>query len=274
VSEHTEAGEYLLGTEDAELRRLGFQHRVWIREAAEAWERGGFRPGARLLDLGCGPGWATLDLAQLVGPRGSVLGVDVSERFIDGLRARAASLGMEHVEARVQDLDALDVPSGSFDGAYARWVLCFLRRPERVVRAVAEALRPGGRFVVHDYSNYPALQLAPGDPAFDAVIAAVMRSWRDAGGDPCVALRVPSMMEAAGLRVVSITPVARIARPGDALWEWPRTFFDNFLPGLVSGGRLDASARADFDLLWERRSGEPGAFFATPPMTVVVGERR
>jgi SAM-dependent methyltransferase len=268
-----EEREYLLGTDADELRRLGFQHQLWAREAAEGWERGGFGPGHRLLDVGCGPGYATLDLARLVGERGHVTGVDVSERFVGHLLARAAAGRIGHVSAEVRDVEALELDAASLDGAYARWVLCFLRRPERVVQAVARGLRPGGRLVVHDYSNYTALQLAPESPAFARVIAAVDASWRDGGGDPNVGARLPAMMEAAGLRVVSIRPLLRIARPGSALWEWPRTFFDNYLPSLVRGGYLSDEERGAFHEAWAARSADPAAFFATPPMVEVVGER-
>lgn len=266
--------EYLFGTDADELRRLGFQHQVWIREAADAWERGGFAPGHRLLDLGCGPGYATLDLARLVGAEGRVTGVDVSARFVAQLRARAAALGIANVEAEVQDVEALQLAEGAFDGAYARWLLCFLRDPAAVVARVARSLRPGGRFVVQDYSSYPALQLAPEHPAFRTAVDAVVRSWRDGGGDPNVASRLPRMMEEAGLRVLSVTPLGRIARPGEALWQWPRTFFDNYLPVLVRNGYLAAGEAEAFDRLWAERSADPAAYFATPPMTVVVGERR
>jgi ubiquinone/menaquinone biosynthesis C-methylase UbiE len=270
----SEEHEYLLGTDAEELRRLGFQHQVWLGAAAQAWERGGFAPGDRLLDLGCGPGWATLDLARLVAPGGQVTGVDVSARFVAQLRARAAALEVGNVTAEVQDVEALDLPDDAFDGAYARWVLCFLRDPAPVVARVARAIRPGGRFVVQDYSNYAALQLAPEDPAFRRVVDAVVSSWADGGGDPNVGTRLPRMMEDAGLRVLSVTPLARIARPGEALWQWPRTFFDNFLPVLVRNGYLDRDGAEAFDRLWAERSVDPAAYFATPPMTVVVGERR
>lgn len=266
--------EYLFGTDADELRRLGFQHQLWIREAADAWERGGFAPGHRLLDLGCGPGYATLDLARRAGVAGRVTGVDVSPRFVGELRRRAAALGLENVDADVQDGEALELPEAAFDGAYARWVLCFLRDPAAAVRRVARALRPGGRFVVHDYAHYAGVRLVPGDRAFRDVIDAVVRSWRDQGGDPDVGERLPGMMEDAGLRVVSVTPLARIARPGEALWEWPRTFFDNYLPALVERGYLTEDTRSAFDRIWRERSADPAAYFATPPMTLVVGERR
>ena len=269
-----EDNEYLLGTDDDELRRLGFQHQVWAREAAAAWERGGFGPGQHLLDLGCGPGYATLDLARLVGAAGRVTGVDVSPRFVQHLRARAAALGAANVEAQVQDVEALDLPPESFDGAYARWVLTFVRRPEDVVARAAKSLKRGARLVVHDYSKYDGMQLAPEHPAFDPVVAAINRSWYDGGGDPHVAARLPRMMADAGLEVVSVTPIARIARPGTALWQWPRTFFDNYLPGLVERGYLARDEMDAFNAAWAERAADPTSYFATPPMVEVVGVKR
>jgi ubiquinone/menaquinone biosynthesis C-methylase UbiE len=269
-----EDNEYLLGTDDDELRRLGFQHQVWAGYAAASWERGGFGPGSHVLDLGCGPGYATLDLARLVGVAGRVTGVDVSPRFVAHLQARAAAHGLANVSAQVQDVEALDLPAGHFDGAYARWVLTFVRRPDAVVAGAANALKPGGRLVVHDYSKYDGVQLAPEHPAFDHALAAISRSWYDGGGDPRVGARVPRMMVDAGLDVVSVTPIAHVARPGTALWQWPRTFFDNYLPELVERGYLTRGEMDAFDAAWAERAADPAAWFASPPMVEVVGVKR
>jgi SAM-dependent methyltransferase len=270
----TEEREYLLGTDEAELRRLGFQHQVWAAEAAQGWERGGFGPGQRLLDVGCGPGYATFDLARLVGPSGHVTGVDVSARFISHVQSEAATRGEAHVTAEVQDVEALDLPAEHFDGAFARWVLCFVARPAAVVEGVARALRSGGRFVVQDYSLYAALQLAPPSAAFERVIAAVTASWREGGGEPDVGAVLPSLLAGAGFDVSHVRPISRIARPGTALWQWPRSFFDNYLPLLVRNGYLTEDESAAFDALWEDRSRDPGAYFCTPPMVEIVAVRR
>ena len=71
--------DYVLGTHDDEIRRLGVQHRVWRPRVIDAWRRAGFRPGQMLIDVGCGPGYATLDLAEIVAPGGRVLEV-IAER--------------------------------------------------------------------------------------------------------------------------------------------------------------------------------------------------
>ncbi|HEX6911607.1 MAG TPA: methyltransferase domain-containing protein, partial [Longimicrobium sp.] len=186
-------------------------------------------------------------------------------------QARAAALGATNVLAEVQDVEGLDLLPEHFDGAYARWVLTFVRRPEAVVAGAARSLKPGARLVVHDYSKYEALQLAPGHPAVEPIVAAITRSWRDGGGDPNVGARLPRMMVDAGLEVVSVTPIARIARPGTALWQWPRTFFDNYLPGLVERGYLARDEMDAFNAAWAQRAADPAAWFATPPMVEVVG---
>ncbi|HEX8906813.1 MAG TPA: methyltransferase domain-containing protein [Longimicrobiaceae bacterium] len=269
-----EEREYLLGTDDDELARLGFQHQLWAGEAVAAWSRAGFGPGQKLLDVGCGPGYATLDLARLVGPAGRVHGVDVSARFVAHLRARAGALGARNVTAEVLDLTAADLAEGGFDGAYARWLLCFVRDPAAVVRRVAAALKPGAAFVVWDYLKYDGLAMSPGDPAFDRVFAAMVESWRATGGDGDVGRRVPRMMIDAGLDVVRVEPCIRGARPGSPLWQWPRTFYSNFLPALVRGGFITQADADAFDARWAERERDPAAFFSTPPQVTIIGVKR
>ncbi|HEU0012513.1 MAG TPA: methyltransferase domain-containing protein [Longimicrobium sp.] len=270
----SEEHEYLLGTDADELSRLGFQHQAWAAEAARAWEHGGFRPGSHVLDVGCGPGYGTLDLARLVGPSGRVVGVDVSARFIAHLQARIAAEGLHHVSVELQDVEALDLPAASFDGAFARWVLCFVKRPDAVVRGVAAALKPGGTFVVKDYSNYGALQVAPEHPVTARVVDAILASWRDSGGNVNVGTELPRLMVEAGMEVRSVEAISRVARPDSALWQWPRRFFDNYLPGLVERGYLARAELDEFNAVWAERSADPAAFFVTPPMVEVVAVRR
>jgi SAM-dependent methyltransferase len=272
-AEQSAEQEYVLGTQAAELQRLGYQHQVWSAPTAAAWEHARFAPGARLLDVGCGPGYATFDLAALVGPAGHVLGVDVSQRFVSHLNAETRRRGLAHVEARVQDLEQLALPEASIDGAFARWVLCFVRDPAEVVARVARALRPGGAFVVMDYCHYEGFALAPHAPASERVIAAVAESFRRAGGNPEVGRDVPGLMRRAGREVETLRPLVRLARPGTALWSWPWTFFENYLPGLVASGGLSAEDHAEFAREWAARSRDPDAFLLTPPMVEVIGRR-
>lgn len=208
----THEREYVLGTDDAELMRLGLQHRLWSAQAFACWERAGVKPGATVLDVGAGPGFAALDIAQLVAPTGRVVAVDESEKFLDYLNTRARALGVQSIETLTRDAQSLDLPPGTIDIAYARWVLCFTPRPRDVVAGVASALKPGGVFAVQDYVNWAALTLSPASDAFLRVMPAVGASWRSHGGDPQIGQKLPAMMKACGRgsnpsRLSSASPV-------------------------------------------------------------------
>ncbi len=269
----TNEREYVLGTDEAELLRLGLQHRLWSAQAFACWERAGVKPGLTVLDVGAGPGFATLDLAQMVAPSGRLIAVDESERFLRHLSERAQALGIRNIETRAQDVQALDVPAASVDVAYARWVLCFTPRPRDVVARVAAALKPGGRFAVQDYVNWAALSLAPASDAFLRVMPSVGKSWRDHGGDPQVGGRLPAIMSACGLTVESITPLQRVARSRDPLWQWPTTFFANFIPRLVEQGLVSAEDWRAMERAWDERSRDENAFFWTPSMVEIIARR-
>jgi len=83
--------DYVLGTGDEEIARLGVQHRVWRARAIDAWRRAGIAAGQTVVDVGCGPGYASLDLAELVGSSGRVIAIDRSQRFLAALDAAATA---------------------------------------------------------------------------------------------------------------------------------------------------------------------------------------
>ena len=269
----TEADDYVLGTHDAELLRLGLQHRLWSAQTFAFWERAGIGPGKTVLDLGCGPGYTSLDLAGLVAPGGRVLAVDAAERFIDHLKQRQAALGVTNVEAHVMDAQKLEVAATSVDIVYSRWVLCFVPDPERVVEGVAKVLRSGGVLAVQEYANYSTQTLAPESEAFQRVVGAIITSWRQRGGDPDIGLRLPSMMTTHGLRVESIQPLHRIARSGSPLWLWPTAFLRSFVPTLVTNGFLSEAERQAFEREWSARSNDETAFYWAPPVMEIIARK-
>lgn len=270
----SEEREYVLGTHDDELRRLGFQHQVWAAPTATLFERARFAPAQRLLDLGCGPGYASADLAQIVGTGGEVVAVDVSQRFLASLEAMVAARELHNVRWQQNDAAALELPDGQLDGAFARWVLCFTSDPAAVIHEVARVLKPGARFALLDYANYEAFTMAPSSAAIERVIQATGQSVRMRGGDFSVGRLVPSLMEAAGFDVEYLEPIVRIAKPGSALWNWPASFFRNYLPTLVDVGLLSEEERHAFDVVWKDRSNDPSAYLITPTMVGVVGVKR
>jgi ubiquinone/menaquinone biosynthesis C-methylase UbiE len=116
---------------------LGAHGEVALREVPPA-------SGERVLDIGCGFGDTTQRIAGLVGPEGSVLGIDAASRFIDLAREEAEAAGLGNVRFIVGDVQATQFED-TFDYAFSRMGTMFFANPVVALRNVRAALRPGGR---------------------------------------------------------------------------------------------------------------------------------
>ena len=104
------------------------------------------RPGDRALDIGCGFGDTTQRLAELVGPTGDAVGVDVAEPFVEASIAEAKAAGIDNVDFVAGDVQVMDLP-GPFDYVYSRIGIMFFANPVAAFRNVRRAMTPGGRLV-------------------------------------------------------------------------------------------------------------------------------
>lgn len=269
--------EYVLGTGNDELTRLALQNRLWSDAAHTAWKLAGIAPGQRVLDVGCGPGYAAFDLAQIVTSTGAVVGLDESESFVAYAREQATTRGLPQLTAHAVDVQAFTaehVGNAPFDLAYARWVLCFVRDPEAVVKNVARVLRPGGSFVVHDYFNYGSMTMAPRRRSHDRAVAATMKAWREHGGDPDVVGRLPRVFGENGLRLDHLTVHTRVARGSDSMFAWPDTWWRTFAPKLVGMGLMEKSDCDELiaDLTRARKSASE--FVQCPPVYELIATKQ
>jgi SAM-dependent methyltransferase len=104
------------------------------------------KPGDRVLDIGCGFGDATQQLAALIGPEGEAVGVDVAEPFVQASIEEAREAGVRNVEFLTGDVQVMEFP-GTFDCAFSRMGVMFFANPVQALRNIRGALRPGGRLV-------------------------------------------------------------------------------------------------------------------------------
>ncbi|MFT5138427.1 MAG: ubiquinone/menaquinone biosynthesis C-methylase UbiE [Lysobacterales bacterium] len=264
--------EYILGTERAELLRLGLQHQVWAQEARNGWKTAGFRPGQTLLDLGCGPGFCTQDMAYIVGERGSIVAVDQSPAFIQFALAvnQTHALNIDYREASFDDMTLEDE---SLDGAFCRWALAWVPNPEEVVAKVASALRPNASFVVHEYYDWSTFQTEPHFPELNQAIASALRSFRDSEGDIVIGRRLPEIFTAQGLEVTTVRSMARLVRPDTLGWHWPTSFLEIYLPKLVANGLLEESVCSIALQQWEKLSTFPVSSCLCPQMVEVIARK-
>jgi ubiquinone/menaquinone biosynthesis C-methylase UbiE len=143
-------------------------HRWRTAENSAAYLLPHLRPDHRILDVGCGPGTISTDLARRV-PDGAVVGIDPAPDAITAaLAARPADL--PNVSFQVGDVYALDAPDESFDVVHLHQVLQHLTDPVRALGECRRVLRPGGVLAARD-SNYAAFWWAPADPRLDRWLA-------------------------------------------------------------------------------------------------------
>jgi len=262
--------DYVLGTHDEEIARLGLQHRVWRARTLDAWLRAGVTSGQTILDVGCGPGYATVDLAEIVGPAGRVVAIDRSRRFLDSLEANAARRDLKNIQTFEADLDEDELPDASADRIWVRWVFAFVKRPEALAAKVCRLLKPGGSIVIHEYFDYATWRLAPRSEVFESFVASVMETWRATGGEPDIGLALPRWLTQAGLQVTTLRPIIDVISPSSFIWEWPRTFVDVGLARLIELGQFtsDQGDRVKEELA--QREAASDAMMITPAVLEII----
>lgn len=103
------------------------------------------KPGDRVIDIGCGFGDATQQLAAIVGPGGEAVGVDVSEPFVERSIAEAAEAGIDNASFVAGDVQVMDL-GGAYDYAFSRMGVMFFDNPVVALRNIRSALAPGAPF--------------------------------------------------------------------------------------------------------------------------------
>jgi SAM-dependent methyltransferase len=268
------AKDYVLGTHDEEIERLGLQHRAWRQRALEAWRSAGIGPGHTVLDVGCGPGYASLDLAALVGPSGRVVAIDKSGRFLRALHAMCRERGVDNITAYSADLDAGEFPNGIADRAWCRWVLAFVKDPRAILARMAGALAPDGVMVLHEYFDYSTWRAAPRCSELEEFVSAVTASWRDNGGEPDIALWLPRWLEELELKLRSARPIIDIVQPDHLSWTWMASFVKVGRRRLVDLGYLSPSRAESIWQAFVTLQATPGARMITPGVLEIVAARQ
>jgi SAM-dependent methyltransferase len=107
----------------------------------------GVKPGERILEVGPGTGYYTLDVAEWVGPGGQVEILDVQQEMLDHTMRGEGERGLTNVKATLADATAMPFEDDSFDAAHLTTVLGEVPDQDAAVRELARVLKPGGRLV-------------------------------------------------------------------------------------------------------------------------------
>jgi ubiquinone/menaquinone biosynthesis C-methylase UbiE len=111
----------------------------------QVMQRQGYQPGMKILDVGCGFGDSTIDIAKAVGAQGKAVGIDCASKFIEASRQDAAEAGADNATFFVADA-SIDDLGGPYDEAFARFGTMFFNLPGAAMKNIRSSLKPGGKF--------------------------------------------------------------------------------------------------------------------------------
>jgi SAM-dependent methyltransferase len=253
---------YTHGHDDSVLR----SHRWRTAANSAAYLLPRLRPGLDLLDVGCGPGTITSDLARAVAP-GRVVGIDAEPDVLDQARAAARAAG-QAVTFEVADLFALPFADNSFDVVHAHQVLQHVADPVAALVEMRRVCRPGGVVAARD-ADYRTFTFAPAEPDLDRAIAAYGELTRVNRAHWDAARHLLGWAHAAGFTEVEAgASVWCFATEEDRAW-WGGLWADRFAaPDSSLGGQLESHAIADradleaFGAGWRRWAASPDGWFA------------
>jgi len=231
----TESDIYLLGRSPREEERLRKQVQDLAGEARSLLDRFQIRPGARAIELGCGPRGVLELLSERVGPSGTVVGLDKNEGFVASARNHVAEQQLINVEVVHGDARATNLPKESFDVVFCRLLLVNLHQPEQVVEEMVSLLRPGGVIASHEADYLPHM-CDPPSPAWDRLFEIFQAYTRAKGVDLFVGRRIHRMLRDAGIGELQVNPVIHVYPHGHNRRSIFLDFVQNVRDGLVGEG--------------------------------------
>ena len=231
---------YTHGHHESVLR----SHRWRTAENSAAYLLPALVPGARLLDVGCGPGSVTIDLAARLGA-GSVVGVDTSSAVVEIAQKAAADAGASNVTFQVADAYELPFEDDAFDVVHAHQVLQHLTDPIAALQEMRRVTRPGGLVAVRD-ADYSGMTWYPPSAGLDDWLALYHEVTQANGADANAGRRLLAWVREAGFDPAGIVPSAGVwcyATPEDRTWWaglWAdRSVASNFAAQAIAHGLAD-----------------------------------
>lgn len=214
MSTAPQGSTYVLGHADAEVRRLLLQGRLYDHYTEEALRLAGLRPGMRVLDIGSGPGDVSFVAARLVGPTGTVLGVDAAPAMVELARARAHEKGLSTVRFTLNAVDTivLDEP---VDAVIGRLILMHLPDPAATLRHLSSYVRPGG-VIAFSENDITGAHGVPDTPLFQRVTGGIVRAFEAMGLSPRFGTTLHTLFADAGLGAPRLTLGTPVGTAADA----------------------------------------------------------
>ena len=267
------ADRYTHGHHEAVLR----SHRWRSAENSAAYLLAHLRSGQRLLDVGCGPGTLTADLAALIAP-GEAVAIDRSEAVLAEARRELERRGLTNVHTETGDVYALGFGAGEFDVVHAHQVLQHLSDPVAALGEMARVTVDGGWVAVRE-SDYPGMHWYPQDPQLERWLELYLAVCRANRAEPAAGRHLLAWANQAGLGEVEVTASTWcFADPDQRAWWgglWAeRVEHSALAEQALEGGHATADELAEIAAAWRRWAASADGYFVVPHGELLARVRR
>jgi SAM-dependent methyltransferase len=246
----TSTTDYLLGHDEQELARLEHQAAILAPATRAILGLAGVAPGMRVLDLGTGAGDVAFEVADLVGPEGSVVGVDQSVKALRYAAVRAERRELTNVSFIHDDVHTVPIDD-EFDAVVGRLILLYTADPANVLRKFARLVRSGGVVAMMEY-DIRASGMVPQTELGEWTVRLITEAFDRSGLDASLGTKLGPIMRAAGLPDATVVGLQGYLEPGDP--AGPRLGAETvrtLLPAIEKNG-IATAADVDIDTLEAR----------------------
>jgi ubiquinone/menaquinone biosynthesis C-methylase UbiE len=244
---------YALERTPTETQRLQVQAGILAPATRQMCELAGITRGMRVLEIGSGAGDVAMLLAELVGPEGEVVGVEIDPVVLDTARARVRARGFTNVSFLVGNLETM-LLDDEFDAIVGRLILMHVRSPVTLLRRLTSVLRPGGivAFQEFDMAHCTTTAVHPPNQLVQQMFNWILEAFHRAGLPVRMGLDMYTVFSDAGLPAPHMRGEATIMAGPDRIWyDWGAETTRTLLPIILQAG-LASAAEVDIDTLADR----------------------
>lgn len=265
----TVGDDYVLATGDEGAARLHLLDEVYGASSRAACEAAGLGAGWQVADIGCGVGDLSCWFAERVGPRGSVIAMDVSADQLRHGRERAGRLGHGNISFVEGSVYEPGLPAGELDLVFCRFLLCHLQRPADALAQMAALLRPGGTLVAQDMVM-TSMFSDPPSRAYQRFAELAAEVGAVLGVDYDVGRRLFGMFRDLGLGELGVSVHQPAFTTGERKRLWEYTFLEA-APGAAAAGIGDEEELAELTAEFAAISADDSALVVQPALFAVSG---
>lgn len=247
-------GNYALGRTSQEYARLARQAALIEPMTRRTFADAGIAPGVRVLDLGCGAGDVCMLLAGMVGPSGTVIGLDLDTNAVAHARERISAAGLRNITFAECDFSAY-APSQPLDAIVGRFVLMYQADPAVPLAALAKHLKPGG--IVAFLEPWFAPLSSSNETVLGRVAFCILETFRRTGAHLDLGMRLHTVFAKAGLPLPRMRFEALMDGASDSpLYQYIADTYASLLPKAVKHGVPTVEHLVSIDELPQRITAE------------------